>query len=60
MKKKRAYLEHKNEAIELRRAGKTYTEIQGIIEPKIPQSTIGAKGASIRQDLYNSGTQIQK
>src|SRR5271170_1118944 len=36
----RSYAKYKNKAVALRKAGKTYTEIQEIIKPKIPQSTL--------------------
>lgn len=35
-----SYIKYKGRAITLRRAGKAYTEIQEIIKPKIPQSTL--------------------
>jgi hypothetical protein len=36
----RSYLKYKSRAIALRRAGKTYSEIQNSIKTKIPQSTL--------------------
>lgn len=52
----RSYIQYKNRAIELRRQGKTYTEIQEMLSIKIPASTLSTWLRAIsfsREELAN-------